>query len=45
MTKGDSMSEGQQKPIPFDDALRKLLTAKPPKKDAKPTQKKPEPPK
>jgi hypothetical protein len=34
-----------RQPIPFDDALRKLLSAKRPKKDAKSTPKKEEPPK
>jgi len=37
--------EPDREPIPFDDALRKLLRAKPPKKDEKPKPKKPEPPK
>jgi hypothetical protein len=35
----------KRQPIPFDDALRQLLKAKPPKKDAKPAPKKKEPPK
>jgi hypothetical protein len=34
-----------REPIPFDDALRKLLSAKPPKKAERPKPKKPEPPK
>jgi hypothetical protein len=39
------MRSDDQKPIPFDDALRKLLSAKPTKKADKSKPKKPEPPK
>ena len=35
----------ERAPITFDDALRKLLKAKPPKKGAKPRPEKKEPPK
>jgi len=33
--------KSEQKPIPFDDALRKLLSAKPPKRVEKPKPKAP----
>jgi hypothetical protein len=35
----------ERKPIPYDDVLSKLLSAKPPKKDKEPKPSKPEPPK
>jgi hypothetical protein len=40
-----TMETTEREPIPFDDALRKLLKAKPPKKDEKPKPEKKEPPK
>jgi hypothetical protein len=35
------MADNERQAVPFDDALRKLLSAKPPKKDEKPKPKAP----